>query len=101
MNEEKLMPCPFCGGKAKIVERPLRLQIELSKFSVSCTNCHISTKEHTGFETSAIVDWNRRTERKAKWLSEEGYHECSECGACVQYKTTYCPDCGRRMEEVF
>lgn len=27
------------------------------------------------------------------------YYKCSECGAVVDHKTAYCPNCGCRMDE--
>lgn len=50
----KLLPCPFCGGKAELSDDYLF-------FSVHCTNadCEIETKRFR-FKLDAIKAWNKR-----------------------------------------
>lgn len=55
MND-KLKPCPFCGGEAKFFEDKY-YQI----YSVTCTECDAGTNAY-GIEQDAIDAWNRRIE---------------------------------------
>lgn len=53
MEEIKLKPCPFCGGKAKIVKT--------YTIWVKCINCHASANCHSTKKEAAAA-WNRRME---------------------------------------
>jgi len=53
-NSNKLKPCPFCGGKAKLH------QAYNSFWQVQCNVCNIGTLITTDKER-AISVWNRRT----------------------------------------
>ena len=59
MNE-KLKPCPFCGGKA--VLKSYRF---VNEFSVRCQSCGSTTDD---FKTSeeAIAIWNKRSPSESK-----------------------------------
>lgn len=54
--EEKPLPCPFCGGEAKLV---VNHPITTKGAYVQCTRCWAFV---TGFNTeyAAIAAWNRR-----------------------------------------
>ena len=55
MNQE-LKPCPFCGGKAKIIKDPIK---------IGCTNnnCMICVQTIPNLQLEdAIEAWNRRAE---------------------------------------
>lgn len=52
-HEEKLKPCPFCGGKA------VTNIDETGKYKVFCTSCIAKTDTYTNV-TYAIQAWNRR-----------------------------------------
>ncbi len=54
---EKLLPCPFCGGKAKVVQS--------HNPYVICESCHVSTPMYS-WKADAVKAWNRRTERKVR-----------------------------------
>ena len=55
MSEIKLKPCPFCGGKAKLVYYyPFR-------YYVSCVVCAAATVALPS-EEAAINTWNRRSD---------------------------------------
>lgn len=105
---EKLKPCPFCGGKAYV-------QIHIfdgvpETYGVLCANgkCYTSGWQFYDTAEEAIEAWNRRAERKiGKWIPEKSYsprnetgilYVCSECGAGYEYKTNFCPSCGKKME---
>lgn len=52
---EKLKPCPFCGGEA------ITLENMIGNYRVECYHCFA----HTFYEDSkekAIEEWNRRAE---------------------------------------
>lgn len=74
----KLKPCPFCGGKAKVVKSTQELPFseEINYFEIMCTNCGITpffTKElnlyyksnHEEIEKKLIHEvadmWNTRS----------------------------------------
>lgn len=52
---DKLKPCPFCGGKAKVQRYP-------HNYSVYCTKCGARTILFKPTEKEAFEAWNRRTE---------------------------------------
>ena len=59
-----LKPCPFCGGKAKImVVQELRLGGD-EGFVIQCEDCYMNTASINGTyssnSTDAIELWNRR-----------------------------------------
>lgn len=58
MNDIKLKPCPFCGGKAEV-------ENHVCAVYVRCKECHASTAASTAMlERCALDDvvelWNRR-----------------------------------------
>lgn len=62
MPETKLLPCPFCGGKAEIVKNICAVYIR-------CKDCKSTTAAFTAMiETCALNDaveaWNRRVNTK-------------------------------------
>ena len=59
---EKLKPCPFCGGEARINERlePLHGM----RYYPTCMNKHClgrNTAKYFEIKATAIAAWNRRT----------------------------------------
>ena len=69
---DKLLPCPFCGGKAKVMFRPLRIGAHVSRgtYYVHCKSCLISTQPRK--KQHIVVDaWNRRVDQK-------GAEECGK-----------------------
>lgn len=51
---DKLKPCPFCGGEAKLFEDK-----DYQIYSVTCTECDAGTNAY-GIEQDAIEAWNGR-----------------------------------------
>jgi len=60
MSKPELKPCPFCGGKAKLMQ-------SLTGFSVECLGCGIATPKAPTSMTQydpvdvVVVTWNRRS----------------------------------------
>ena len=72
MNE--LLPCPFCGGAARLVNYNGIHYVDCDKCSIQPGNDSLSSKE------VAVAAWNRRApspgylagiEAAAKWITEE------------------------------
>jgi hypothetical protein len=59
---EKLKPCPFCRGEAKLVD--VGIEGEFQDWAVECPNCHIALLYHDYGWTilEAVTAWNRRAE---------------------------------------
>lgn len=76
MENKELLPCPFCGGKAKHVYFRFT-----ETYSVCCRNCGAESNEFDT-EEAAIEAWNTRSECTCRNVAEQGVlFECSECGA--------------------
>jgi len=55
-DEVKLLPCPFCGGEAKVAG------YDICSFEVACTDCKagVGWVVDYQFKADAIAAWNRR-----------------------------------------
>lgn len=53
MSEQKMKPCPFCGGKAKLMNMGF-------PHWVCCENCGAKVHGRTFYEKDSIEAWNRR-----------------------------------------
>lgn len=56
MDEIKLLPCPCCNGKARVV---IPRGHYFTFYNVICTECELSTKDMPTVE-KAIELWNKR-----------------------------------------
>jgi Lar family restriction alleviation protein len=103
----KLLPCPFCGGEAK-----MHYDANGSKW-VACENreCEIQpylyrTKRT---EAEAITAWNSRAERTChineldaltqtlSMVNGCSWGECSECGCLTPTDSVFCVECGAKV----
>lgn len=59
-NNEKLLPCPFCGGKARFVH--LYVAREPTHTMAECTKCHVKTDYYLyQFGNRNVINvWNKR-----------------------------------------
>ena len=57
LNPITLLPCPFCGGEAKYLERDMGVGLQVSR--VKCTKCHA---ELARCDLMAKAEWNTRTQ---------------------------------------
>ena len=122
----ELLPCPFCGGEAKVYEMTYGADNQYSVFGVFCEDdskaelIGLSKYQHGHFidnfqtEAEAIKAWNTRAERTCKFVSSKGSDYPPVCSACgyelgiydcawyedgtYGYERNYCPNCGRRVE---
>ena len=62
MSEIKLLPCPFCGGKAKVIRRKKSCNDDgfLFEVSVKCEVCDSESRRCLEDEYKAIMIWNNR-----------------------------------------
>ena len=102
-----LLPCPFCGGEAKI-KHVTQLWEPRNSYWAQCDNCRMSGKHFTT-EAEAISAWNTRgagtCENKHKSITS---FWCSECDAATSdgfadvggkvERFNYCPNCGRKVD---
>ena len=114
----ELKPCPFCGGEARLVYA-LDEGTKQITYTVMCMSCNtaifhprMSVFEWDAYdsEAEAAAAWNTRyvetcrlneldaltqTLSMANWCA---WSECSECGCLTPDDSTYCINCGRKVE---
>ena len=99
---DKLKPCPFCGGEAKIKENGAEYNY------ISCKRCKNGTAY--GYQDQVIARWNTRAERTCKRVSSaievgevNGHkiaipeYRCGECNRWLSDADKYCPNCGAKV----
>ena len=61
---EELKPCPFCGGKANIIQSDISYSIRCSKCGVGIFRPRMGESEWCAFHTikETTDAWNRRAE---------------------------------------
>lgn len=103
----ELKPCPFCGGKAALLDaRSYRRGLVEDPYYVGC-ECGAQTYDYDT-PLKATEAWNTRHERTCLMVYREEYsgdelyptecYQCQECG-CVtnEGKPNYCPNCGAKV----
>lgn len=64
---DKLKPCPFCGGEAKIITHdffvPESWRSLVGVYGVVCTSCRAGGYQFWNTEEQAVAAWNRRGEQ--------------------------------------
>lgn len=76
MRKYDLKPCPFCRGKAELVDRVYGTGIVDSAY-VYCTKCKARSQEvmsnvHYCADEKAVELWNTRVEELSQGLDKEG-----------------------------
>ena len=109
MPSEELLPCPFCGGEARLSDAGNGIA------EIECVGCDYATVRTFGTD-AAIEAWNTRAERTCMLepcVFEDGAFthmviKCSNCGLRLEPEISgkvpsfvnYCPNCGARVTEV-
>lgn len=113
MSATELLPCPFCGGEAKLFSGLHSVDGDVYPlYGVCCLAAQVGTYgvEHTiygyFYEYRAVEAWNTRARGTCR--PEEQYLDshsdltvtvCSECRVPIDdlEDCNYCPSCGRRV----
>ena len=96
----ELKPCPFCGGKARVICNPFA---EGDAYFITCVECDMLTGN---FDSEALVieAWNARAEKTCHLISRYNasafWFECTECGGNSLHRYKYCPHCGAKVNGV-
>jgi Lar family restriction alleviation protein len=95
MQNDKLLPCPFCGGEAQKFENVMKK----GNWFVECRECGANVHYRT--EESAIRAWNTRKpmERIVEQLEEESDFFGGEPMGTLQ-KLYYCKGITKAIEIV-
>lgn len=123
MND--LLPCPFCGGEAEIIESDYGMY--LTGYAIYCGKCclklGVTGRLGEAYEWSPVFDteaeaiaaWNTRYARTCRNDSLKrgaGVFVCSECEVYLDiadmdwdgeddsggfYEPRYCPNCGAKV----
>ena len=60
--EARLLPCPFCGGRAQVLPQRFHGDGWVEKaYLVKCTICSASKLSVSKYQPQAIAVWNHRT----------------------------------------
>lgn len=102
----ELKPCPFCGGEAD------KLTSSDGFTSIGCLRCNpvFGVMVQAPTEAQAAEAWNTRHVETCKLHEVDAltqtlsmvngcaWSECSECGCLTPDDSTYCINCGRKVE---
>lgn len=64
MNNQELLPCPFCGGDEKIDEFSDVVNFNKKSYRVECKKCGVYI--HFDSKDQAIEAWNTRVNKEKK-----------------------------------
>jgi len=76
-----LLPCPFCGGEAKVQTMPDYRFPNALLYDVTCTKCCASPTARNTPEQAATL-WNQRTPKVEVALTEERQKNIAVCVKC-------------------
>lgn len=104
----QLKTCPFCGGKARIVEHEFYAMP--SSYGVQCSNEDCSSQSDQFYDTmeEAIAAWNNRSADvkpvvRGEWqqveVHENKRHWADQNVSAIA--SMYCPKCKRYHNEVY
>lgn len=89
----ELLPCPFCGGEAKLVKS----KAKVNDYRIKCNRCHIKTGWWMGEIDELIEQWNTRVyppEVIEDYFRKQLSVNC-KCGTPIIANKKTCPKCGR------
>ena len=111
----ELLPCPFCGGEARIFELTwtdglgVPHDFKHPYYRVVCQGGCRTLKGDYDTEAKAIAAWNSRAERTCECVAEYAkspfdgktivLHRCSACHELMRPHMAYCPNCGREVKQ--
>ena len=97
-----LLPCPFCGGEARIKSRYIGYgSVGLGAhdwYSVECKECRAKGDEY-GTELQAIAAWNRRTQPENSRQHALQTGVCPMCEDCPDGCPVEAPNDSRNKQE--
>lgn len=100
MSDQKLSPCPECGGECKIL-RESTVFSQVACYGGGCMySLDADTKEQAIANHERLAGrcrWERGSDRAggSVWTTE-----CSNMTVSDLRPFRYCPDCGKQIEEV-
>jgi len=104
-NTNELLPCPFCGGEAKVT----CFGRGRYQANVECTKCSCRLHERFISKAEAMKAWNRRDHAVEPILEpwDDPTKYDAYCGCC-NYPIgdgklnpwDYCPNCGTKIRKV-
>ena len=114
-DETTLLPCPFCGGEAEVIEADYGMY--LTGYAIYCRKCclklGVTGRLGEAYEWSpvfnteaeAIAAWNARAERTCEMDEDIGATQtlltCSECGYTTRdYSPIFRGGCGAKVKAV-
>lgn len=88
----KLLPCPFCGGTATMMNAQ-KFFDRRGKYFITCLECGVETPRTGRTRKEAFAAWNRRAER----MSEERWNPLGHQPTKAVYSKP--PNCGSSVQK--